>query len=218
MSRKKTEYLQAGGAQQGTVYIQGETVKKVDHFKYLGVVVSADWSCEEEVRRRMQAGWQSWRRVSGVLCDRKLSARLKGKIYKCAVRPAVLYGMETVAVTERMVKKMEVAELKMVRWALGVTLKDKVRNEYIWGTAKIRRIGEMLRGERLRWFGHVKRREESYIGRRMMKIEIPGKRTRGKPRRRWNDNIKEDMKKAGVSEEEAEDRVRWRTVTRCCDP
>ena len=123
------------------VYIQGETVKKVDHFKYLGVVVSTDGSCEEEVRRRMQAGWQSWRRVSGVLCDRKLSARLKGKIYKCAVRPAVLYGMEMMAMTERMVKKIEVAELKMVRWALGVTLKDKVRNEYIWGTAKIRRIG-----------------------------------------------------------------------------
>ena len=117
--------------------------------------------------------------------------------------------METVAVTERMVKKMEAAELKMVRWALGVTLKDKVRNEYIWGTAKIRKIGEKLRGERLRWFGHVKRREESYIGRRMMKIEIPGKKTRGKPRKRWNDNIKEDMKKAGVSVEEAEDRVRW---------
>ena len=118
VSRKKTEYLQAEGAKKGTVFIQGETVKKVDHFKYLGVVVSADGSCEEEVRRRMQAGWQSWRRVSGVLCDRKLSARLKGKI-KCAVRPAVLYGMETVAVTERMVKKMEAAELKMVRWALG---------------------------------------------------------------------------------------------------
>ena len=215
--RKKTAYLQAEGAEQGTVFIQGETVKKVDHFKYLGVVVSADGSCEEEVRR-MQAGWQSWRRVSGVLCDRKLSARLKGKIYKCAVRPAVLYGMDMVAVTERMVKKMEVAELKMVRWAMGVTLKDKVRNEYIWGTVKIRRIGEKLRGERLRWFGHVKRREESYIGRRMMKIEIPGKRTRGWPRRRWNDNIKEDVKKAGVREEEAEDRVRWRTVTRCCDP
>ena len=130
----------------------------------------------------------------------------------------MLYGMEMMAVTESMVKKMEAAELRMVRWALGVTLKDKVRNEYIWGTAKIRRIGEKSRGERLRWSRHVKRREESYIGGRMMKIKIPGKRTRGRPQRRWNDNIKEDMKKAGVSEEEAEDRMRWRTVTRCCDP
>ena len=49
---------------------------------------------------------------------------------------------------------MEAAELKMVRWALGVTLKDRVRNDYIWGTAKIRRIVEKLRGERLRHFPH----------------------------------------------------------------
>ena len=49
--------------------------------------------------------------------------------------------------TARLEKKMEVAELKMVRWALGVTLKDRVRNKYILGTAKIRRIGEDERGE-----------------------------------------------------------------------
>ena len=54
--------------------------------------------------------------------------------------------METVAVTERMVKKMEAAELKMVRWALGVTLKDKVRNEYIWGIAKIQKKWEKAEG------------------------------------------------------------------------
>ena len=39
----------------------------------------------------------------------------KGKMYKSIVRPAMLYGMETVAVTERQVGKMEVAELKIVR-------------------------------------------------------------------------------------------------------
>ena len=51
-----------------------------------------------------------------------------------------------------------------------------------------------------------------------MGFDIPGKRTRWRPRRRWNDNIKEDMKKAKVNEEDAEDRLRWRTATRCCDP
>ena len=66
MSRQKMEYLQAGGAKQGTEHIQGEKVK-VDHFKYLGTVVSADGSCEEDVRRRVQAVWQSWRRAPGVL-------------------------------------------------------------------------------------------------------------------------------------------------------
>ena len=47
----------------------------------------------------------SWRKVSGVLCDRKLSAKVKGKMYNSVVRPTMLYGMEMVAVTERQVEK-----------------------------------------------------------------------------------------------------------------
>ena len=57
----------------------------------------------------------SWKKVFGVRCDRKLSARIKGKMYKSVVRPAMLNGMETVAVTERQLGKIKVAELKMVR-------------------------------------------------------------------------------------------------------
>ena len=70
---------------------------------------------------------------------------------KSVVRPAMLYGMETVVVTERQVGKMEVAELKMVRWALGVTRKNKIRNEYARGTAKIAKLGDKLRNAKLRW-------------------------------------------------------------------
>ena len=163
VSRSKTEYMRVGGVDDGEeLKLQEEKVKKAKNFKYLGSTVSNDGRCEEEVRRRIQAGWLSWRKVSGVLCDRKLSAKVKGKIYKSVVRPAMLYGMETVAVTERQMGKMEVAELKMVRWALGVTRKDKIRNEYVRGTAKIAKLGEKLRNVRLRWYGHVKRREEDY--------------------------------------------------------
>ena len=57
----------------------------------------------------------SSKKVSGVLCVRKLSARVKGKMYESVVRPAMLYGMETLAVMERQMGKVEVAELKMVR-------------------------------------------------------------------------------------------------------
>ena len=80
----------------------------------------------------------------------------------------MLYGMETVAVTERQVGKMEVAKLKMVRWELEMTRKDKIRNEYVRGTAKIAKLEDKLRNSRLRWYGHAKRREEGYVGKRMM--------------------------------------------------
>ena len=115
VSRSKTEYLKAGDVDHGEeLKLQGEKLKTAKNFKYLGSTVSSDGRCEEEVRR-IQAGWMSWKNVSGVLCDRKLSAKVKGKMYKSVVRPAMLYGMETVAVTKRQVGKMEVAELKMVR-------------------------------------------------------------------------------------------------------
>ena len=88
----------------------------------------------------------------------------------------MLYGMETVAVTEKQVGKMKVAELKMVRWELGVTRTNKIRNEYVRGTAKIAKLEDKLRNLRLRWYGHVKKRVEDYVGKRMMDMAVPGKR------------------------------------------
>ena len=57
-------------------------------------------------------------------------SRVKGKVYKVAVRPTMLYGLETVALTKRQEADMEVAELKMLRFSLGVTRMDKIRNEW----------------------------------------------------------------------------------------
>ena len=66
------------------------------------------------------------KKVSGVICDRRLPARVKGKVYSSVVRPAMVYGLETVAVTKKQVEEMEVAEMKMLRFAVGVTRKDKI--------------------------------------------------------------------------------------------
>ena len=51
--------------------------------------------------------------MSGVICDRRVPARVKGKVYRVAVRPAMLFGLETVALTKRQEAEMEVAELKL---------------------------------------------------------------------------------------------------------
>ena len=154
----------------------------------------------------------------GVLCDRKLSARVKGKMCRSVVRPAMLYGMEKVVVTERQVGKMELAELKMVRWALGVTTKDKIRNESVRGTVKIAKLGDKLRNAKLRWYGHVKRREEGYVGKRMMEMAVPGRRKRGRPRRRSMDLARDDMKRVGAREGDEVNRVKWKILSLCGDP
>ena len=198
MSWSKIECLRVRGVDDG------EKVNRAKNFKYLGSTVSSNGKCEEEVRRRIQAGWMSWRKVSEVLCYRKLSAKVKGKMYKSVVRPTMLYGMEMVAVTERQIGKMEVAELKMVRWALGVIRKDKIGNNYMRGTAKIAKLGDKLQNARLCWYGHVKRRED-YLGKKMTEMAVPGRRKRGRPRRRWMDLVREDMERVGAKERDEVD-------------
>ncbi|KAK3548848.1 hypothetical protein QTP70_021035, partial [Hemibagrus guttatus] len=132
VSRSKTEYMCVNEREgSGTVRLQGKEVKKVQEFKYLGSTVQSNGECGKEVKKQVQAGWNGWRKVSGVLCDRKISTRIKGKVYRTVVRPAMLYGLETVSLRKRQESELEVAELKMLKFSLGVTRLDRIRNEYI---------------------------------------------------------------------------------------
>ena len=109
----------------------------------------------------------------------EVPGRVKGKVYSSTVRPAMVYGLETVAVRKKQVKEMEVAEMKMLRFAMGMTRKDNIRNEHIRGTVKVERLEMKMREGRLRWYAHVMRRDQEYVGRKMKEMELPGKREEG---------------------------------------
>ena len=101
-------------------------------FRYLGSMLAEDGELDAEVDLRIQASWKNWRKLSGVLCNRRLSSRLKGMIFKTVVRPAMTYGTETwdnQEITQE--ENGHVAEMKMLRWVQGVTRWDKIRNEEI---------------------------------------------------------------------------------------
>ncbi|KAK3512706.1 hypothetical protein QTP70_023157 [Hemibagrus guttatus] len=204
VSCSKTEYMCVNEREgSGTVRLQGEEVKKVQEFKYLGSTVQSNGECGKEVKKRVQAGWNGWRKVPGVLCDRKISARIKGKVYRTVVRAAMLYGLETVSMRKTQESELEVAELKMLRFSLGVTRLDRIRNEYIRGTAHVGRLGDKVREARLRWFGHVQRKESlSILVGECWTWSCQAGGQRGRPKRRYMDGIKEDMKPVNPDYEE----------------
>ena len=81
------------------------------------------------------------------------------------------------------------------------------------------RFGEKTREARLRWYGHLRRKDYGYIGRTRLRMELPGKKTkRGRPKRRFMDAVKEDMAEVEVTEEDTVDRINWRRKIRCGDP
>ena len=166
-------------------------------------LMAEDGELDLEVTHRVQSVWKNWKRVSGVLCDRRMNVKIKGKVYRKVVRPALLYGAETWLLK----KESEVAEMRMLRWMCGVTQLDKIRNERIRGTTKVGEITNKVHERRLKWYGHVMQREEHYVGRRVMEMKVQGRRKRGTPKIRWLDKVNDDIKEKGLSKAEVYDRA-----------
>ena len=100
----------------------------------------------------------------------------------------------------------------------GVTKLDRIRNERIRGTTTVGEISKKVQESMLKWYDHVLRREYEYVGSRVMAMEVPGKRRRGRPKRRWLDSIRNDLSERALSREDAKDRAKWRLLRRHIDP
>ena len=112
---------------------------------------------------------------------------------------------------------METIEIRMVRWAMGVRLLEHWRNE-ILEEANMEAIATVMRRRRLEWFGHVKRRGETENIRAVAEMKMEGKRPRGRPKLRWNDTVRRDLKAWNIKEEWATDRERWKCLCKTRDP
>ena len=128
-------------------------------FTYLGSTLTEDGELDAEVIHSVQSGCKNWKIVSGVLCDRGMNVKIKGKVYRTVVRPALMYGAETWALKKAQGKNLEVAEMRMLRWMCGVTKLDKIRNERIRGTTKVGEIAKKVQERRIEWYRNVMRRE-----------------------------------------------------------
>ena len=114
---------------EGPVMMDGVALPEVVDFKYLGSVVANDTSMEPEVKSRLSKGWQKWRSLTGVLCDKNMPIKLKGKVHRTVVRPVMMYSSETWALRKKDENTLDTAEMKMLRWSTGVTKMDKIKNE-----------------------------------------------------------------------------------------
>ena len=114
LNLEKTEVLHIGHQREELdIELEGNKLTQRDSFVYLGGAVCGDGKTEREVRRRVQAGANAWRSVEGVMADRRISNRLKGKVVSTCVTPACLYGTETLALTELQQQRRQVCENKL---------------------------------------------------------------------------------------------------------
>ena len=176
---------------------------------YLGRAVCGDGKTEREVRRRAQAGANTWRAVERVVADRRISKILKGKVMRTCLTPACLCGTETLAMVELQQQRLQACENNWVRKIARVTRADRRRRmvELREETGVQMSLTERQVRSRLQWAGHVDRMADDRLPKRAAELRQEDRRRRGRQRLRWEDNVKIDVRTTGEEKD-------WKKITR----
>ena len=113
---------------------------------------------------------------------------------------------------------MNTTEMKMLRWIQGKTRKYHIRNVTIRKKAHTKPINTLLMKKRLSWFSHVLWRDDDNVAKSVLNTRIDGSRPRGRPKLRWMDRLKDDMKKNNIRPEWASDRESWFNMMKDVNP
>jgi hypothetical protein len=107
-------------------------------------MLQSDGEIDEDVSHRIRAGWVKWRQAFDILCDKKVPNKLKDKFYRTTIRPTMMYGAGCWATKEKYIKKLSVAEMRMLCWICGHIRKDRIKNYNIRDKLGVASIQEKL--------------------------------------------------------------------------
>src|SRR2546425_6134775 len=118
-------------------------------------------------------------------------------------------GSETWAMKMVDIQRFLRTENNIVRWMSGVTLKDRRTCEELRQGLGIESVDRVVSRGRLRWFGHVKRKNANDWVSKCRKLEVVGGIRKGRSKKIWIECVTTDMKKIGLREENAQNRSLW---------
>ena len=96
------------------------------------------------------------------------------KVYCACARPTLLYAAETWALTERLEGLLPSCHQRILRYMSRVRWQDKISNEEVRRRCGVENLEHRFKKTRLRWFGHVKCRDENSMLRKAMELEVEG--------------------------------------------
>jgi hypothetical protein len=192
--------------------------KQVKQFKYLGSIINNYNSIEEEIKERITLGNKAYFANQKFLKSKSVTKQSKLKLYKTVIRPVVIYASETWVLREAMIKKLMIFERKILRRIFGPT-KEKDRT---WGIKTSEELDYLIkdniinqiRAQRLSWFGYVQRMSDNRMVKKIYEWKPISTRLQGRPKSRWDDNVKQDICKMKIKNWTVcvQDRGKWRDV------
>ena len=175
VSEDKTKVMKMAREERMEDYIElgGFLLEEVDHVKYLGSIVCADNTMEEEILARIAGAFKCSWSINILLKSKLMSRKTKVQLYTTIVRPVLTYACETWTLTKKLERRLLVFENSVLRRMLG-PVRDNVTGEWrIRHNRELRELTQLppvtshMRAQRLRWAGHVARMDPACLLRRV---------------------------------------------------
>jgi len=173
----------------------------VNKFCYLGDMLSVDGDADAAVEARIRIGWNKFRQLVPLLTNRDISLIRRGRLYSSCVRSSMLHGSETWPARKENEVALQRAEMRMVRWMCNVKIKDRVPSKELRERLGIDDIILIVLQNRLRWYGHVLRKEDTDWVKKCMEYKVEGSRSRGRPNRTWREVVQKDCQARNLNRE-----------------
>ena len=135
---------------------------------------------------------------------------MKDRVYDSCVRSSMTYGSETRLTDVGL--KLETAEMQIIRWICGISMKNRGTNEELRRLGGVEPITTVIRSGRLRWYGHVMRKNYEDWVNKCMEYRVEGRRPVGRPRKTWLVSVEADMTELEIDKEDVHDRKKWRRM------
>jgi len=154
--------------------------------------------------------------------NENISKKLKLTLKNTTTDRMLTHASEIGTLTERDRKQLNIFERKVYRRILGPVYDNEkenwriLTNNEIYASVKKPTIIETIRLNRLSWFGYVQRMEENRIPKRVLYMNMGTTRLRGRPRNRWQDEVREDGRIVGGEgwQEKVHNREEWKKILR----
>jgi len=123
-------------------------------------------------------------------------------LYKTLIKQIVSYGAEGWTVTEREEQAVLIFEREIFRRIYGAKYENgewkSGTNRELEEMSKGENIVKWIKGQRVSWLGHLERMEEDRMPKKIFTRELEGTRRRGRPRKRWKEEVERDLQVLGV--------------------
>jgi len=205
----------------GYLKIKNYKFERVENFKYLGVIFNEDNNNQTDLQKRIKNANKTYFMLQIFFLNINMSKKLKLKLKNTTLDKTLTGASETGTLTKRDRKQLNIFERKVYRRILGPVYDNEkenwriLTNKEIYTIVKKPTVTETMRLNRLCWFGHVQRMEGNRSAKRILYMNLGATRLRGRPRNRWQDDVREDGRTVGEGwQEKVHNSEEWKKLLR----